>query len=84
MFQISVAIDLLLDGGHDINAQNKDDENPLLVALKKCLLDPLLVFKAKHLISRGANLNAVAKEGNAIHYTIKGGNIGNTSKNISS
>ncbi len=67
----------MLDAGFDINAQNKDDETPLLVALKKCSVDPTLVFKAKHLISRGANLNIIAKGGNAIHCAIIGANIGN-------
>ena len=71
------AIDLLLDAGFDINAQKRDEETPLLVALSKGLVE-----KAKHLIERGAKLTIVAKDGNLIHYAIKGNSIGNIIRTI--
>jgi ankyrin repeat protein len=66
----TAAIDLLLDAGFDINAQKRDEETPLLVALSKGLVE-----KSKHLIERGAKLTIVAKDGNLIHYAIKGNSI---------
>eukprot|EP01103_Thecamoeba_quadrilineata_P006033 TRINITY_DN1576_c0_g1_i4.p1 TRINITY_DN1576_c0_g1~~TRINITY_DN1576_c0_g1_i4.p1 ORF type:complete len:827 (+),score=172.91 TRINITY_DN1576_c0_g1_i4:42-2522(+) len=61
-------LDLLLDGGYNIEATDARQLTPLLHGLRCRATE-----NVKHLIRRGANVHAATPDGNAITYAVSGG-----------
>ena len=69
------AVKLLLDAGFDPNLVINDCSKHTIIM--KALLGGVAVDKIRYLVERGANVKFNTSEGNALHFAIKGGNLGN-------